>query len=197
MNDQIRIQNKTGTILSTTTLDSFWSSLGVSDVFDPKSIYDPNSGRFLFVSCATRRSASSGMLFAVSATSDPTGVWYKYLLDGDASNVNWVDYPNLGVNKNWVTFTANMYTIAEDAFSGVNVWAVDKATALAGGPLTSTLFFRTGEGGTHVPCLTYSNAEETQYLLSAWSSSGYLRLFKITGSGAAPACSVESDPPDR
>jgi hypothetical protein len=192
LNDRIRIQDKNGTVLSTTTLLSFWSSLGVSDVFDPKSIYDPNSGRFLFVTCATRRSANSGMLFAVSATSDPTGVWYKFLLDGDASNVNWVDYPNLGVNKNWITFTANMFTIAADAFSGVNVWAVDKATALAGGPLTTTLFFRTGEGGTLVPCLTYSNTEETQHIASAWSSSGYLRLFKITGTGPAPVFTATS-----
>ena len=143
LNGRVTIQDRDGNQLSDVTLNSFWSNLGVSDTFDPKVIFDPNSQRFLFVACAQRRSAGSSMVFAVSAGTDPSGTWYKYRLDGDASNLNWVDYPNIGVNNLWVTFTANMFTISGDSFAGVNVWAVDKSSVLSGGALTSTLFFRT------------------------------------------------------
>jgi hypothetical protein len=158
----------------------------VSDAFDPKVIYDPDSARFMFVTCANRRSANSAMLLAVSATSDPTGAWDMWILDGDGSDTNWVDYPNIGVNKKWITFTSNMFTISGDSFSGVNVWAVDKASALDGGDINATLFFQQFVGATHVPSLTFSPSEETQYLVSTWSSSGLLRLYTITGAAGSP-----------
>jgi len=190
LNSEVRIQTKTGTVLSTVGLHSFWSPLGVSDTFDPKVIYDPVSERFLFVTCAERSSASSSMLLAVSLDSDPTGLWYMWQLDGDATDTNWVDYPNIGVNNKWITFTANMYTIVGDLFAGENIWAIDKASALDGGDITGTLFFQTDVGGTLAPCLTYSPDEPTQYLINTWNpsweGSGLLRLFTITGPADGP-----------
>ncbi|MCE9612787.1 MAG: hypothetical protein K8T26_00835 [Lentisphaerae bacterium] len=187
LNSQVRIQNRTGGIISTITLAAFWSSLGVSDVFDPKVVFDPLSGRYVFVSCAQRRSAASSLLLAVSATNDPTGTWYRYQLDGDAANTKWVDYPNLGANQSWFTLTANMFGVSGDAFAGVNVWAIDKASVLSGSAITYTLFFRTSEGGTFVPCLTYSPTESTQYVANSWNAEvGVLHLYTITGGATAP-----------
>jgi hypothetical protein len=193
VNNGIRIQNRSGGFISSSTLLQFWSSLGgLTDVFDPKVIYDPSSARFLIVTCAQRKSGASSLLFGISQTSDPTGSWNLYKLDGDAADQNWVDFPNIGVNNRWITLTANMFTMS-DAFTGENVWAIDKSTALAGGAVTQTLFFRTDVGDTLVPCLTYSNTENTQYLINRWNSvSGSLRLFTITGTGSSPLFTATS-----
>jgi len=82
LNSQVRIQNKTGGNLSTVSLSSFWSGLGVSDVFDPLVIFDADSDRFIVVTCAERRSASSAMLLAMSVTNNPMGSWYRWVLTG-------------------------------------------------------------------------------------------------------------------
>jgi len=195
LNSEVRIQTKTGEVLSTVSLESFWSLLGVTDTFDPKVIFDPDSGRFFFVTCAQRQSAASSMLLGISLTSDPTGAWDLWKFDGDPDDRNWVDYPNIGVNKNWITFTANMFAIADNAFAGVNIWAVDKAWALNGLPFAQR-FFQTGVGGVHVPCLTFSADESTQYLVCTWNASaGMLRLFTITGSADSPLWTATSHYP--
>ena len=187
LNTEVRIQNKSGDVLSTVGLETFWQALGIRNAFDPKVIYDPLSERFLFVACAESRAPDSSMLLGISRTSDPTGNWDLWQFDGDGADNNWVDYPNIGVNKNWITFTSNMFTISSDFFRGVNIWAVNKADALEGIPFAE-LFYEQGVGFTLVPCHTYSSEEEIQYLINTWnSSSGRLRIHKITGTPGDPA----------
>ncbi|MBI5095724.1 MAG: hypothetical protein HZB26_25230 [Candidatus Hydrogenedentes bacterium] len=189
LNDRVRFQTKAGASLSTVDLLAFWQTgfPSLSDVFDPKVIYDSLSGRFMFVTCAERSAAASSMLLAVSATSDPTGSWNMYQLDGDASDTNWVDYPNIGVNGKWITITSNMFTIAGDTFAGANVWVINKTDALAGATVTFNLFFETGIGGVLVPCTTFSAAETTQYLIQTFNgAAGLLRLYTVTGPVATP-----------
>jgi hypothetical protein len=138
------------------------------------------------------------MLLGVSATSDPTAAWYLWQFDGDAADVHWVGYPNIGVNGKWITVTSNMWSIASDSFAGDDIWVIDKTSALDGGATTSTLFFAAGVGGNLVPALTFSAAEDTQYLISAWnvtSTAGWLRLFTITGPAASPGFTATSQVP--
>ncbi len=186
INGQAIIQDRTGTILANVGLTTFWGSLGVTDVFDPKVIFDPHSNRFMAMACAQRRSSSSGMLFGVSATSDPTGTWHLWLLDADASNVNWVDFPNIGLTANTVTLTGNLFSNSADAFGGVNIWVLSKSTVLDGGAFTQQLLKVTNAGGTLVPALTYDATETTQYLVRVGSSnlfgSGRLQVYSLTGS---------------
>ncbi len=189
LNSQVRIQDKSGTALATVGLKAWWQAgLGgsVTDAFDPKIIYDSISGHFVFIAAANRRSASSGLLLGVSVTSDPTGSWSMWLLPADEANTIWVDYPSVGVNKNWIVVTANMFTNAGDAFSGVNVWMIDKSTAYAGAVNpTYTLNMKTGLGSSLYPALTYDANLETLHLVSTYSSP-YLRLYSVTGAPAAP-----------
>jgi len=109
LNDRVGIQTRAGNMLTTIDLQSFWSPLGVSDVFDPRVVYDPHSGRFIVTTCAERRTAASSVLLAVSATSDPTGNWHMWQFDGDPTDKNWVDYPNVGFSDDKITITANMF----------------------------------------------------------------------------------------
>ena len=194
INGTVRIQDRSGTVLSTTTLLSFWSGLGVTDVFDPRSFFDPHIQRFILITCAERRSAGSSMLFAVSATDDPTGVWYRWRLDADPADLDWVDYGNLGFTPGEFTFTGNLFSIAADAFGGVRFWRIDKASALSGGALGLEEFKVTGAGGTLVPVLTFDPFQPLQYVVRTGNSNlfgvGRVQLYSLAGALGASALTI-------
>ncbi len=103
LNTQVRVQSRTGAIISTVSLNTFWSSVnGGSGAFDPKVFYDPFSSRWMFVTCDDSRSVNSGVLIGVSQTSDPTANWNLFKVDVDATNAVWADYPSVGFNKDWI-----------------------------------------------------------------------------------------------
>lgn len=195
-NGTVRIQDRSGAILSTVSLGAFWSGMGITDAFDPRSYFDPYSQRFIIITCAERRSPASGMLLAVSATDDPTGVWHRWLLDADPSNINWVDYGNLGFTADAITFSGNMFSIAADAFNGVRFWRVDRASLISGGPLVMDDMQVTGVGGTLVPVSTYDAVESTQYVIRAGTSNlfgtGRVQLYRLSGPMGAPVLTVSA-----
>jgi hypothetical protein len=206
LNTQVRIQNKAGGTVSTVTLSTFWTAgTGLfGSPFDPHVVYDSISSRWIATVDANGNSATSQVWFAISATSDPTLGWTFYGFAADPAypvGTTWADYPGMGVNGTWIAITNNMFTVAgSPAFVGAKMWVIDKATALAGGPLTTTVFFPGFDsaggvfGFTLKPAVTYSAAEPTLYIVdnSGWSSGGtfLVRLSRITGTGPAPVWSV-------
>ncbi|HWR83911.1 MAG TPA: thrombospondin type 3 repeat-containing protein [Candidatus Deferrimicrobium sp.] len=199
LNSQVRVQTRTGIILSTVSLVSFWSPVGSSDVFDPRIVYDAGSNRWMATCEADRRSPASSMLFAISATDNPTGTWNFYRIDADPANINWADFPDIGHNMTWIGLTSNMYTFA-DIWSGPALWVIDKLTALAGGPLTVTSFppgsdaFGGFSGATLRVCRTYGPEPKLYIADHNWKlgSTHVLRLTEITGTGPAPVWSATS-----
>lgn len=193
-NGTVRIQDRTGTVLSSVNLLSFWSGLGIADVFDPRSYFDPYSERFIMITCAERRSATSAMLLAVSETDDPTGNWHRWVLDADPADVVWADYGNLGFTAGEITFTVNLFTNAADAFSGVQFWRIDKASALDGGVLTMETFRVTGAGGTLVPAVTLDLGQSIQYVIRTGTSNlfgtGRVQLYQLDGVLGASALMI-------
>ena len=203
LNSQVRIQNKTGGIMSTVSLSTFWTSgTGLSGTpFDPHVLYDSISGRWIATVSADGQSATSKVWFAMSATNDPTGAWTFYQFVADGTGSTWADYPGFGVNNTWIAITDNMFPVrGRPFFVGAKMWVIDKSTALMGGPLTVTVFspgFDTSggvNGFSLKPALTYSAAEPTLFIVdnSGWTSGGtaLIRLSRITGTGAVPAWSV-------
>lgn len=207
LNTEVRIQNKTGAQASRVTLDTFWTSgTGLSgDPFDPRISYDSMSGRWIAAADANGGSASSQVWLAVSATSDPTGTWTFYSFGADAafpSGTTWADFPSLGINSKWIVVTNNMFTVAPgEDFVGVKMWVIDKATALAGGMLTATIFspgfdFQLVNGVlsssfTISPALTFDPVEENLYLLDNPgliddTNTFLLRLSHLSGPAASP-----------
>ena len=73
LNTQVRIQNRSGTNLSTVSLSTFWTSgTGLSgSPFDPRLIYDSLSGRWMAIVDADAKLGTSEVWFAISATSSP------------------------------------------------------------------------------------------------------------------------------
>jgi Putative Ig domain len=181
LNSQVRIQSKTGSTVSTVSLYSFWSSMGVSEAFDPRIVYDPYANRWIFSSGADPGMSSSAILIGVSQTSDPTGKWNLYKIKADAGSTQWADFPTLGFNAKWIVVQANMFGNSTNAFSHSNVWALNKADFYAGGTGAYTRM-KSQNGFTQYPAVTYDNTLTTEYLLEAWDNSlGQLRMSKITG----------------
>jgi hypothetical protein len=191
LNSQVRIQDKSGVTISTVTLNGFFSPLvGGANVFDPKVLYDPFAARWIITAPANSRSATSALLIAVSSTSDPTNPWTGYSFDVDAANTNWFDYPSIGFNNNWIVVTGNLFTISANTFMGAQIYIFDKA-ALYAGPSAPTVLNRpASDGFTICPAVTLDNSISTEFMVSNWNGSsggnGFLRLYTITGTPAAP-----------
>jgi len=183
-NSQVRVMSKTGSTISTVSLDNFWSPLGSPSTFDPKVRYDPYSSRWMFTACGDAAAASSALLVAVSETDDPTGNWYMYSIDADATDVNWFDYPSIGFNKDWIVITGNMFPISSGSFYG-KVWVLDKADFYAGTTADFTEIDAGSSGGTICPAVTYDNTTSTMYMVKNWNGNaggfGYVRMYTITG----------------
>ena len=134
-NGSVRIQTRTGAVVSSTTLDNFWSSVftnGITGVFDPKVLYDETRDRFIFTAGYAGFDPNSAVLMGVSATGDPTGTWFLYRIQADATGKVWADYPSIGFNANWVVVTMNMFDFT-GSFVRANIYIFDKANLYAGG----------------------------------------------------------------
>ncbi|HEX8650555.1 MAG TPA: proprotein convertase P-domain-containing protein [Pyrinomonadaceae bacterium] len=196
LNTQIRIQNRTGTTISTVSLDSFWAGMpgpwaSGSDpsTFDPKVLYDPYNNSWMFTVTADGDEPTSAVLIAVSKTSDPTGLWNRYKVDADSTGAAWADYPSLGFNKNWIVVTVNMFGVSPaSGFKRSHIYAFNKASLYAGtGPFK---VFQDTSGFTQAPAITYDNALNTMYLIEDWDGFSKLRIRSLGGTAAAPTYSA-------
>ncbi len=183
LNTHVRVHSKTGATISTATLDGFWSPVGVTGSFDPRTLYDPYANRWIMVAAAGKRGAGASLLIAVSKTTDPSGGWYQWRIIVDSSGSLWGDFPTVGFNRNWVVLQANILSTANDAFDHSGIYAFAKSSLYAGG-LGNYAHAQDG-GSTQVPVTTYSSTLSTMYLLENWVGDaggfGALRVSTITG----------------
>src|SRR5882762_7950970 len=188
LNTQVRIQDRAGVVLSTVPMDSFWASLGNPNAFDPKILYDPYGGRWIFAAAANGSSTASAVLIGVSQTSDPTGVWNLFSVAADASHVTWADFTSAGFNKDWIAVNMNMFRVANSSFAQSNIWVFTKASLYNNLAPSAPfkLFADTSGSSTLVPVITYDPTLDTLYLVDVFDSpSGTLRIGTITGAVGA------------
>jgi hypothetical protein len=201
LNAGVRIQGKTGAVMSTMSLASFWAPLHGMP-FDPRLQYDALSERWIAACDANAWSDSSKVFFAVSSTSDPMGTWNFYSFNVDPGDTLWADYTCLGFNSTWIAITSNLFRLGSyPAFDGPGMWVVDKSSALAGGELTVTVFppkFDLAGGvssSTLQPCVTFG-PEPKLYIVDraplSFRDTRTLRLSEISGSSSAPVWSVSA-----
>src|SRR6267154_843305 len=189
LNTQVRIQTRTGTVLSTVSLDGFWASVGNPSAFDPKILYGPYGSRWIFAAGANGGSTTSAVLIGVSQTSDPTGLWNLFSVDADITNATWADFTSVGFNKDWIAVNMNMFSVANSSFARTNVWVFTKAS-LYNNPAPSAPFrlFAETNTSTLVPAATYDPTQTlaTLYLVDVFNSStATLRIGTITGAVGA------------
>ncbi|HSH15282.1 MAG TPA: DUF11 domain-containing protein, partial [Verrucomicrobiae bacterium] len=139
-----------GTRVSHVSLDSFFTSTFDSvnyprnGAFDPRVLFDRASGRW--IASALERGevsrADNHVILAVSQTSDPTGGWYKYLVEFGVPDTGAIthfsDYQTLGVDGNGVYLAARIFPSVGS--STVTIAAMQKVSLLSGAPSTVTYF---------------------------------------------------------
>lgn len=108
------------------------------DLFDPRVIYDQENDRFILVVLNGHTPEESEVLVFFSKTDNPMDGWFAYALDGDVDGANeWFDYPNIGVNKNSLFISGNMFGV-NDRFSKTVVLNIDKNKGFKGETLEFT-----------------------------------------------------------
>jgi len=105
LSSQVRIQNKQGGEISTVSLDKLLGRGAHSQPGRVRSSYYLRTlcRRFVFVAEANPDGTNSGLLVAVSQSTDPTGNWNRLLHRCDTSfpPVS-ADSPHVGFNKDWI-----------------------------------------------------------------------------------------------
>lgn len=183
VNAVIRIYTKTGSVISTASLNAFFQSLPGANCgcFDNRVVYEQPDGRFI-LSTSMRSGSNAAILLAVSQTSDPTGNWFKYEIN--QSNTSWWDFPALGLS------TSAIY-IASDEIGSTAHWVITVVglpeLLLGSATLNITRFDNVPTNTVPLPAITYGNSDN-EYLLAAPGSGSVLHLFRINTSGT-PALS--------
>ena len=188
---EIRISDRQGNPLSTRSQETFWSGVA-SNIFDTRVVYDPYGQRFIMTAAGDPGGANPRLCIAVSASSNPTGTWYRWSEDVDVSNPVYADSPTLGFNKTWIVVQANLYYKSNFDFFRSEVYAYNKANLYANGAGQRTrLVFDPSFGGSQVPATTYDSNNLVVYFVENWNgrapssdgigNSGYVRLYSLTG----------------
>ena len=182
LNSNITIETRTGIVVSSIPIASFWASLGgINEAFDPRVLFDRYADRWIISAGANADSATAYILVGVSQTNDPTGGWNLYKVSVDAHGAGWADYPTLGFNGDWIVVQANVFTVGQSGYVASYIYAFDKAALYGGGAGRYTVF-HDPTGFTEYPAVTHDNTLATEYLVQNWSGPrGTLRISTITG----------------
>jgi hypothetical protein len=149
VNQAFKVFDKNGNTLSgPTTFNSFFAPLGPStpcglsqDKTDPFVLYDQMADRWVITDYA--KDFDQTMFWeciGVSQTGDPAGGWCLYALQADPANPSLEgDYPKYGLWPDAYYLTADEPSAAGGVV-GVRVYALDRASMIAGGPTNAVGF---------------------------------------------------------
>lgn len=186
-NDLIVIHNKVGgAVISSMNTNTF---AGVANAAgDPYMKYDPVANRFIAIGFTYPPSGSNRIYVNISNTSDPTGTWTRYNLQPAVSNTNvfW-DHPFMGFDSRFIVVNGNQFSNTTNQFLGSGLVFMDKATMLAGQPLTNGVNTQTletlgaGTGGSPCPVTVYGTNPSTDFnIIQSWNGTS-IRLTKVSG----------------
>lgn len=138
VNVAIEMYNKSGgVILPPTTFSSLFNGVSgcTTGLFDPNVLYDESTGRFFLAIDGD----GDYYCMAVSASTNPVGVWYRYRISTHSDNpALFFDYPHAGVGRQAIYLGANMFDRFSGQFSESRVWAFDKFAMYSGQPSIAT-----------------------------------------------------------
>ncbi len=188
-NSHIDIYQKASpnTKVSGVPLSSFFGYT-TQDLFDPRVLYDAASQRWIMTADAFPESATIQYFFiAISQTSDPTGSFFIYRVNVNdpvyGANSFW-DFPQVGMDRNAVIFTANLFN--GNTFVDARMFTVAKSL-LYNGPsqtLTPTLF--TGLQGTLAPPVVLDTNANTYLVAADDSTFARVWIYTLTNSASNP-----------
>lgn len=176
-----------------------WLGATPDSFTDPRLIYDPVNDRWIFVVTQLRDpgSAHQYLYLAVSKTSDPTGDFYINQIDvSDATigpNTYW-DYPQLGMDRNAIIITGDLYDLDTNNYIDSRMFPVAKSLLYNGQAFTMQLF--TGLVGTLAPPVVLDDNPNT-YLAAAdyFTDNTSVTLYTLTNSATSPSLSPRATIP--
>ncbi len=185
LNDDVWFMDRSGAGRRNVDLDAFCASFAGAgiDAFDPKAVFDPIAGRFVFAATGNARRPDSCVLVAASLDDDPNGQWVgaAIYLDPQTQGDTWIDSPSLGFTDDKITISVNLFTRDANRFHGATIYVVDKKSLYdAPHGIAVDRFVLTGKGGTHAPAVNGDPGQATQYLLARWNGTT-LVASEITG----------------
>ena len=188
-NSRIHRYNKSGTLLSNVTLNAFFGYTTKS-IFDPRVVYDRAGGRWIIIAEAFEESATVQRFFvAVSKTSDAMGAYWIYRFDINVlNNGDFFDYPQLGVDKNDIIITANIFGPAPArSYREGRVYRFPKLTMYAGGTATFH-YYRAAflNFGTIAPPIVLDTSASAFLVSAAAGGGSTLRLYRLTDASPSP-----------
>src|SRR5579859_59523 len=151
VNTSIGIFSKTGTLVISMTLNTFFQNApapcDTNNNGDPVVLYDAQADRWV-VSDFSWTNIDNGPHYeciAASKTGDPAGAWWYYALRADDDAHPWLnDYPKLGVWSDGLYMSANMFQCSSNCstgtFEGARVWAISPTQLYNGSVLTTVVF---------------------------------------------------------
>lgn len=189
VNTEVKILTRGGQPISSVALDQFWSRVNPNGTSDPHSFFDADSGRWFIVTISDFETATASILLGASQTDDPTGRWNLYKIDADPTDVEWPDYPTLGMNSKWVVIGGNNFSNSTGAYTGAGVWVFDKQSLIQGALTIPATSFPVRSGFTLQPCITFDQNEPTLYLVENFGNNS-LRISTVTGPANNPSLNV-------
>ncbi len=194
-NQQFNIYDKSGNLVTAVDIVDFFSVISAVEFFDPHILYDPNYGQFIICIDDELEDGNSGLGFAVSETSDPTGNWYVYGYDTEIpfNTSTLLDYPEMGYNNNWVVITGNDFTT--NGVVGM-IYVMDRAS-LYSGRASAINVFSDNNAFTWVPAQTYDPNQNILYMVQTGNGdnggAGYMQIGSITGTATEPFYNAGTD----
>ena len=140
VNTQMVILENTGFYRKVFNLNDFWAPLGEAErYFDPRIIYDPVADRFIVAMMQDYDCDGSNIVFAFTATNDPTGDWHLYQFEGcPKTDATFADFPMISITENELFFTYN--AVYQDSswqtgFAETLIYQIDKNDGYNGNDL--------------------------------------------------------------
>jgi len=126
-NNCLSVHDRNGNQLSFLSIYQFWHDdrFPETTVYDPRVMYDAANDRFVLAMLTDSNTTNGVLLFAVSATGDPTGAWQRFRIGGASSSTLIDDFTRMAFTSDRIVITANEYD--GDAPTGaVNVFLIPR-----------------------------------------------------------------------
>lgn len=173
VNLAVAISTRSGAPIKSFSLNKFYVGVNPDPgLSDPRIEFDDSSSRWftsIVTISANANSTKNSVLMAVSNTSDPTGTWTIYHVDGPLPTNRMADQPRLGFSSDKVDIAYEDFDQSHGCFPTSSchddiLWVLQLSDLVAGGSVHATRF-NTTSGLAHpfgiVPAIPLDGAETT------------------------------------
>jgi len=141
VNSNVSMREADGSLIRNRALENFTGSLAEGRFkFDPRTMYDPVSDRFVFVCLAGNNSQTSEIIIGFSQTNEVNSTWNLYEITGNPrQDDTWSDYPMISLTNNELFLTLNMIQDGvswQEGFTETFIYQIDKNNGYEGEELS-------------------------------------------------------------